>query len=147
MTTEHVLILVLAAVATCAAVAVFYKGAALKVKIAKMLLTTSAATLQLRLHAPGQDRAVPGRRQPGRRMVKETEWLVRQLENPKTATTLFDGVFANELTTRLANSSQCAALMTQLSGWAAANPAAGEGRRRHDHGIAGLKKEVLGLGY
>ncbi len=122
MTTEHVLILVLAAVATCAAVAVFYKGAALKVKIAKMLLTTSAALSNYgftHLAKIAQCLAVGDLAGA----VKETEWLVRQLDNPKTATTLFDGVFANELTTRLANSSQCAALMTQLSGWAAANPA------------------------
>ena len=31
-----------------------------------------------------------------------------QLANPKTASTLFDGVFSQELTTRLSDSAQCA---------------------------------------
>ena len=43
---NHVVILVLAAISTCAGVALFFKGAALKVEIANMLLTVSNSLSQ-----------------------------------------------------------------------------------------------------
>jgi len=120
-TLEQIVTLILAAIASCAGVALFFKGAALKVKIANMLLTVSNSLSQYgftHLAVIAQRLAVGD----FAGAIKEAEWLVRQLANPKTASTLFDGVFSQELTTRLSDSAQCAALMNILSGWAAANP-------------------------
>ena len=120
-TLEQIVTLILAAIASCAGVALFFKGAALKVKIANMLLTVSNSLSQYgftHLAVIAQRLAVGD----FAGAIKEAEWLVRQLANPKTASTLFDGVFSQELTTRLSDSAQCAALMNTLSGWAAANP-------------------------
>lgn len=120
-TLEQIVTLILAAIASCAGVALFFKGAALKVKIANMLLTVSNSLSQYgftHLAVIAQRLAVGD----FAGAIKEAEWLVRQLANPKTASTLFNGVFSQELTTRLSDSAQCTALMNTLSGWAAANP-------------------------
>jgi hypothetical protein len=118
---KEILILVLAAIASISLVGLAFKGKALLVKIAKFMLSLSnklTAKGFPHLSLAAQAAAIGD----WAGVIKEGEYVLRQLEDPKTEDALFDEVFNNQLAARLADAGECSALGKSLIAWQTANP-------------------------
>jgi hypothetical protein len=122
MSPEHVVILVLSAIAVCAVVALVARFRSKLADAKREWLELSSLLAQYGMtHLSRVLECLAVEDLPG--AFKECEYVLRQLRDPKQAALMLDNVLKSELPLALADTGRRAAVVTAISAWITANPA------------------------